>query len=237
MRFSGQFSFKFSLKKIVKWAKNIVVPCLDVIMITFLPINNHWSSHFAQKACVNTEQVPPGHPMILLKSNKLNMAAVSVKRSIGHKNYFLVTSYNTSCDVVYNNREEKCDVRYNMVARFLDHNNLSWQRQHLHRQMMQERYRLYGLRWAIVLFLSAIRHRNVIHVNFFIFFCHICRTTVYWDPGILLARQSDVDNFSSLHQAKQHRCQPLHEECLFCSTFPYHSQPKPPPPLTTQPSP
>ena len=93
---------------------------------------------------------------------------------------------------MYNNREEKCDVRYNMVARFLDHNKLSWQRQHLHRQMMQERYRLYGLRWATVLFLSAIRHRNVIHVNFFIFFCHICRTTVYWDPGILLARQSDV---------------------------------------------
>lgn len=60
---------------------------------------------------------------------------------------------------------------------------------------------------------------------------------VYWDPGILLARQSNVNNFSSLHQAKQHRCQPLHEECLFCSTFPYHSQPKPPPPLTTQPSP
>ena len=121
---------------------------------------------------------------------------------------------------VYNNREEKCDVRYNMVARFLDHNNLSWQRQHLHRQMMQERYRLYRLRWATVLFLSAIRHRNVIHVNFFIFFCHICRTTVYWDPWILLARQSDINNFSSLHQAKQHRCQPLHEECLFCSTFP-----------------
>ena len=69
---------------------------------------------------------------------------------------------------VYSNREEKCDVRYNMVARFLDHNNLSWQRQHLHRQMMQERYRLYGLRWATVLFLSAIRHRNVIHVNFFL---------------------------------------------------------------------
>ena len=96
MCFSGQFSFKFSQKKIVKWDKNIVVPCLDEIMITFLPINNHF---FAQKACVNTERVPPGHLMILLKSNKLNMAAVSVKRSIGHENYFLVTSYNTSCDV------------------------------------------------------------------------------------------------------------------------------------------
>ena len=125
---------------------------------------------------------------------------------------------------VYNNREEKCDVRYNMVARFLDQNNLSWQRQHLHRRMMQERH---GLRWATVFFLSAIRHRKVIHVNFFIFFCHICRTTVYWDPGILLAWQSDVNNFSSLHKAKQHKCQPLYAQCLFCSTL--HYQPIPPP--------
>ena len=121
-----------------------------------------------------------------------------------------------------------------MVARFLDHNNLSRQRQHLHCRMMQERY---GLWWATVLFLSAIRHRKVIHVNFFIFFCHICKTMVYWDPGILLAWQSDINNSSSLHKAKQHRCQPLHEECLFCSTFPYHYQPKPPPLLTTQPNP
>ena len=29
---------------------------------------------------------------------------------------------------------------------------------------------------ATVLFLSAIRHRKVIHVNFFVFFCHIGRT-------------------------------------------------------------
>ena len=206
-------------------------------MIAFLPINNHWSSHFAQKACVNTERVPPGHPMILLKSNKLNMAAVLVKRSIGHKNYFLVTSYNTSCDV--------CTIieRRNVMS------GITWQQDFWITTIFLDRDSIYivkwckkgtdciGLRWATVLFLSAIRHRNVIHVNFFIFFCHICRTTVYWVPGILLARQSDVNNFSSLHQAKQHRCQPLHEECLFCSTFPYHSQPKPPPPLTTQPSP
>ena len=33
-------------------------------------------------ARVNTERVPLGHPIILLKSNKFNMAAVSVKRSI-----------------------------------------------------------------------------------------------------------------------------------------------------------
>ena len=36
----------------------------------------------ARKARVNTEQVLPGHPTILLKSNKFNMAAVSVKRYI-----------------------------------------------------------------------------------------------------------------------------------------------------------
>ena len=42
----------------------------------------------ARKERVNTERVhrivfmPPGHPIILLKSKKLNMAAVSVKRSI-----------------------------------------------------------------------------------------------------------------------------------------------------------
>ena len=40
------------------------------------------SSLFARKARVNTERVPPGHPIILVKSDKLNMAAVSVKRSI-----------------------------------------------------------------------------------------------------------------------------------------------------------
>ena len=42
----------------------------------------------ARKARVNTERVyrivlvPPRHPIILLKSNEFNMAAVSVKRSI-----------------------------------------------------------------------------------------------------------------------------------------------------------
>ena len=60
----------------------IVVPCLDVIMIAFSPRNIQWSSLFARKARVNTERVPPGHPIILLKSNEFNMAAVSAKRSI-----------------------------------------------------------------------------------------------------------------------------------------------------------
>ena len=35
-----------------------------------------------KRALVLSERVPPGHPIILLKSNKFNMAAVSVKRSI-----------------------------------------------------------------------------------------------------------------------------------------------------------
>ena len=61
------------------------MPCLDVIMIAFFPRNIQWRSLFAQKARVNTERVPPRHPIILLKSNKFNMAAVSVKRSIGGK--------------------------------------------------------------------------------------------------------------------------------------------------------
>ena len=62
--------------------KKIVVPCLDVITIAFFPRNIHSSSLFARKARVNTERVPPGHPIILLKSNKFNMAAVLVKRFI-----------------------------------------------------------------------------------------------------------------------------------------------------------
>ena len=37
---------------------------------------------FAKKARVNAQRVPPGHTIILLKSNKFNMAAVSIKRSI-----------------------------------------------------------------------------------------------------------------------------------------------------------
>ena len=81
-RFSGQFVFKFSKKKIVMRKKKIVVPSLDVITIALFPRNIHRSSLFARKARVNTERVPPGHLIILLKSNQFNMAAVSVKRSI-----------------------------------------------------------------------------------------------------------------------------------------------------------
>ena len=61
--------------------KNCNVPCLDVIMIAIFPRNILRSSLFARKAHVNTERVPPGHPIILLKFNKFNMAAVSVRLS------------------------------------------------------------------------------------------------------------------------------------------------------------
>ena len=76
----GQFLFKFPEKKIVM-GKNFVVPRLDVIMIAFFPRNIRWSSLFAWKAHVNTERVPPGHPIILLKSNKFNMTASETRRT------------------------------------------------------------------------------------------------------------------------------------------------------------
>ena len=52
----------------------------------FCPLQSN--EKLPKKACVNTERVyrimlmPPGHPIILLKSNKFNMASVSVKRFI-----------------------------------------------------------------------------------------------------------------------------------------------------------
>ena len=78
--FGPIFLYVFLEKDCNREKKNFV-PCLDVI-IAFFQINIPWSSLFARKARVNTERVPPGHPIILLKSNKFNMAAVSVKRSI-----------------------------------------------------------------------------------------------------------------------------------------------------------
>ena len=73
-----------------------------------------------------------------------------------------------------------------MVAKFLDLKNLSWQRRPF--LLSNNRRKV----WATVLFLSAIMHRKVIHVNFFVFSsCHIWRTAVCWDPDILLPWQRD----------------------------------------------
>ena len=74
-----------------------------------------------------------------------------------------------------------------MVAKFLDLNNLSWQRRPFTLSNHQRKV------WDTVLFLSAMMHRKGIHVNFFHFFCHICRTTVSWGPPeFLLQWQHDI---------------------------------------------
>ena len=80
-RFSGQVFCKFSWKKIVIGKKDrcAVFGCKNKGLF---PRNIQWSSPLARKARVNTERVPPGHPIILLKSSKFDVAAVSVKRSI-----------------------------------------------------------------------------------------------------------------------------------------------------------
>ena len=44
------------------------------------PRNIHWSSLFARKACVNAERVHPGHPIILLKYNKIQHGRRIVKK-------------------------------------------------------------------------------------------------------------------------------------------------------------
>ena len=74
-----------------------------------------------------------------------------------------------------------------MVAKLLNLNNLSWQRRPF--AMSNDGRKS----WATVLFLlSAIMKRKVVHVNYFILFYHICRTTVCWDPENLLPWQRDV---------------------------------------------
>jgi len=51
-----------------------------------------------------------------------------------------------------------------------------------------------------VLFLRTIIYRIVLHANFFVFFCvacHICRTTVFLDPELLLPWQKVEINLCS----------------------------------------
>ena len=73
--FWANFSLSFPRKRL-QWEKKIVVPCLDIIMSPLLP--RSFCPKSARKYCASA----PEHPIILLKSNKFNMAAVSVKRSI-----------------------------------------------------------------------------------------------------------------------------------------------------------
>ena len=80
-----------------------------------------------------------------------------------------------------------------MVAKFLDLNYCSWHRRSS--ALTNDRRKL----WAIVLFLSAIRHGTVIHVNFFVF------SAILAGPGRFLLRSRKVatmaawrNDFSSL---------------------------------------
>lgn len=70
-----------------------------------------------------------------------------------------------------------------MVAKVMDLNKLCWKRRPLQRCM--------GYRFGPE---SYHLHRKDIHVKFFAFFGHFCRTTVCWDRKILLPCQRDVTN-------------------------------------------
>ena len=83
-----------------------------------------------------------------------------------------------------------------VVAKFLDLNNLSWQRRHLHWRSMEEKYGLPFSSW--VQWCTQENHTR----QFFRFFCHFCRTTVFWDPEILVPWQRDVTT-SSLYSKMQ----------------------------------
>ena len=70
-----------------------------------------------------------------------------------------------------------------MVAKCLDLNSLCWWRRPF--AFSNDARKV----WATVLFLSAIIRRKVTNVNFFRFFffcCHICRSSVYYNPEILI---------------------------------------------------
>ena len=87
--------------------------------------------------------------------------------------------------ICYFQQRDELQRQVTMVANFLDL-TLSWQRRSF--AFSNDGRKL----WATGLFLSAIMLRKVIHVNFLRFFCHICRTTVCWDPKILLPWQREV---------------------------------------------
>ena len=66
-----------------------------------------------------------------------------------------------------------------MLAKFLYLNNLSWQRWHL-------ALSIHGIKSMGYRFVPECNDAQKSHS------CHICRTTVCWDPEILLPRQRDV---------------------------------------------
>ena len=91
-RFSGQFFFKFSYKKIVMRKKDrcAVFGCNKDRLF---PEKYTLKFSFCPKSARKYWASAPGHPIILLKSNKFNMAAVSVKRSIINKDLYYYYYY------------------------------------------------------------------------------------------------------------------------------------------------
>ena len=72
------------------------MPSLDEITNTFFPEKYALKFSFCPKSACKYRAVPPGHPIVLVKSDKLNMAAVSIKRSI---NSYIWDKENVSCGV------------------------------------------------------------------------------------------------------------------------------------------
>ena len=74
--------------------KKILVQCFDVLLPpntaqgSFFPLQSYSKKTLRKNVPKSARKykrnvlMPPGHPIILLKSNCFNMAAVSVKRSI-----------------------------------------------------------------------------------------------------------------------------------------------------------
>ena len=82
-----------------------------------------------------------------------------------------------------------------MVAKFLNLNNLSWTRGPFALSNDGRK------KWATVCVLEYNHAQESHTCHFYRFFCHICRTTVCWDPQILRSWQRDVTTFLIEHVA------------------------------------
>ena len=73
-----------------------------------------------------------------------------------------------------------------MVAKYLDLDNLSWQRQPFVKRWKK------SIGYPVVPECNHAQESQTCNFFSFFFFCHICRTMVSWDPEILLPMQPDV---------------------------------------------
>ena len=92
-----------------------------------------------------------------------------------------------------------------MVARFLDLNNLSWQRWSF--ALSNDKRKV----WATVLFLSVIMHRKVIHDSFFVF----CFSAIFAGPRNFASMATWRDDFSSLLRTGRSGAAWLAWMCIF----------------------